>query len=532
MFLFYNILKSILAAGLFAGCTGQGSPPGEPEALSPPAVSEAPAGQVAWRSWAGRDSARTLGRPVFLFLYTRRSYWCREMVERCFEDRELAREIVRGTFPIRVDADRRPDLAERFGMGGWPSVVFTMPEGDVLTGSTYMDPVDLVQLLRRVRVFFDNPKRREDLERERGYLKARIAREDRRRMRLAPTPDLLHRLVDSTRTAIARGENPGCEALTMLLEYGRLKGDVGAEEAALAGLDRLGRMRDRDGAFFLASLTPDAAVVDREKNLAVNAGLLGVFAKAAKQTGKRALKEIAVGLGEALREGFYVPQDSLFLAGWAGFDERVVSGEARAVLPGEGAAPRRDPAFYAGWNALAVSAFLDLHRAVGDDRYLRVGRRVLASLRQRLLRPEGGVRHSPDADAPLLLEDQALVARAALDLFEVEGRDEDLRFARDLADLMVARFADASGALRDRTPEPDRAVTPAFDRLLPSGNGIAAQVLLRLHTHTAHAPYRETAGGILTALVGPHIDRAAHLGALARGLVLYLHPSTLSVGSL
>ncbi len=479
-----------------------------------------PDGQVVWRSWSHRDSARVLGRPVFLFLYTRRSCWCREMVERCFADRALAREVVRGTFPIRVDADRRPDLAERFGMGGWPSVVYLTPEGDWVTGSTYMDPVDLVDLTRRVRVYFDNPKRREDLERERGYLKKRVAQEARRGLH-PPSSELLQRLVDSTRTAIARGAHPGFEALTMLLEYGGLKGDSDAREAALGMLDCLacGPMRDRDGTFFLAPLTSDAAVVDREKNLAVNAGLLGTFARAARQTGQERYREVAVGLGEALRQGFYDPPNSLFFAGYAGVCERALLNEEATAL--------RDPAFYTGWNALAVSAFLDLYRAVGEDRYLEVGRRVLAALRRRMVRADGGFWHfpNPPQDIPLLLEDQALLARAALDLFEIDGCAEDLRFARDLADMMVERFAHGSGALHDRMPEPDRATTPALDRLLPSGNGVAVQVLLRLHTLTGHSPYRERASGILTALVGPHIDRAAYLGALSRGIIAYLYPS-------
>ena len=422
-------------------------------------------------------------------------------------------------FPIRVDADRRPDLAERFGMGGWPSTVFLTPEGDWITGSTYMDPEDFRDTVRRVKIYFEYPERREDLERERGYLEERMVLEARRRPaeRLQPSPRLLQQVVDSMQAAIGKGVNPGFEALLMLLEYSDLAGDAEAERAVLGLLDRTaaGSLNDLDSTFFLAPLTPDGALLDREVHLALNAGLLAAFARATRQTGRPTYRAVARRLGEALQEGFYSASDSLFFAGRAGFKEALPSGTGHRFA--------MDTAFYAGWNALTATAFLELYLALGEDRYLEISRRVLGALGRRLSLRDGAFLHTPDAseDVPLLLEDQALVARAALDLFEIEHRPEDLRLARDLADRMVDQFADRSGALRDRAPEPGRAFTPALDRFLPSGNGVAVQVLVRLHGITDHAGYREAAGSILTALVGPSIDRMAYLGALGRGLILY-----------
>jgi len=33
---------------------------------------------------------------------------------------------------VRVDNDRRPDINERYNMGGWPTTAFLTPDGDVL----------------------------------------------------------------------------------------------------------------------------------------------------------------------------------------------------------------------------------------------------------------------------------------------------------------------------------------------------------------------------------------------------------------
>ena len=517
--------------GLFlAGCAEQIDPVTD-AGLGGNAFRPAPelaAGHVAWRAWSNQDSAQALARPIFLFLYTRRSYWCREMAARCFDDSDLAGELCRGTFPIRVDADRRPDLAERFGMGGWPSAVFLTPEGEWMTGSTYMDPSDLRLLLRRVRVYFDVPERLEELARQQARLKARQALETRPARYLEPSPAVLGRLADSTRTAVARGENPGGEAFLLLLEYGRLAGDKGVEEAALAGLRRLasGPLRDADGAFFLAPLTPDAALADREKPLASNAGLLAAFSQAALQTGQAAYRKAALELGKALLSWSYAPSDSLFGAGLTGFAgvEGPGSGEKGYALLAEGMTPFRDGAIYAGWNGLAISAFLALHRVAPGKGYGTVGRQAMDALQRRLRLRDGRVGHflGASVETPLLLADQALVARAALDLYDMEGRPEDLQFAQDLAGAMLKRFGGGPGALRDWISGPGSVQSPAVDGLLPSANGVAAQVFLRLYAVDGLDIYREAGGRILGALAGASMDRAAYAGALGRGLAAFL----------
>ena len=494
----------VLLLILCAGCAVPEAPEEEGErgqVFQPiPPVST---GRVVWRAWARRDSARRADLPLFLFLSSRRSVWCRDMAVRCFEDPELASEIGQGTFPVWVDVDQRPDLAERYGMGGWPSVVFLMPDGAWITGATYLDPVDLLDLLRRVRIYFDNPERREDLERERGYLEDRIARESRLNPPrfLAPSRALLDRVADRIGVALGRGETPSPEALVGLFEYAARTGKETARAPAVRFLEALatGSLRDEDGVFFLAALTPDGAVVDQEKALAYNAGLLAALSRAAPYS--NVCREAAETLGERLAEAFV--EDSLFVAG---FD-------------GNGA---RDSSVYTGWNALAVSGFTALFQVNQNRRYLDLARTVFQVMQHRLRLPEGGFIHGIcGADVPLLLVDQALVARAALDLYGVEARPEDLLLARELAGLMEARFRDNSGALCDRVPEPGLAVFPAVDRLSPSGNGVAAQVFFRLAGQAGGEIYRDVAGGILKTLVGPHTNRMVYAGALFRGLVLF-----------
>ena len=511
-----RVLKFYLrpACVLFALGFGFGACERIPEPSAFSELSPQPPGRVAWREWSERDSARVLNRPLFVYLYSNRSYWCRDMAGRSFEDPELARAIGQGTWPIRVDVDRRPDLAERFGLGGWPSTAILTPEGDWMTGSTYLDPEDLRELLRRVWVYFNNPKRWTDFERERRNLALWAAREAQHFPRAEVSSGLLRAFTDSTSTALKRGDVPGPESFLVLL-------DAEASAARTLALDRLNTivsspLRDSDGTFFRWQLTPDGVVFDREKTLASNAGWLAILA--------RTDTAAAIDLGDALIGGLYAQRKGLFVAGFAGFSEA----SGGAVLLEAGRAAPRDPAVYTSWNALAVTGLAALYQASSRTAYLELARDVMTSIRTRLAHPEGGMRHALDPPGPpvFLLADQALVARAALDLYSAGGDDAEFRFALELTDVMLERLRDESGALRDRWPEPDAAVIHAVDRLVPSGNGVAVQVLARLYGLTGHRRYMETAGEILAVLSNSHLARAASAGALCRGMAMYLRLET------
>src|SRR5438067_10461735 len=56
--------------------------------------------------------------------------------------------------PIRVDNDVRPDINQRYNMGGWPTTAFLTSSGDILTGATYLPPEQMAAALRRVASYY------------------------------------------------------------------------------------------------------------------------------------------------------------------------------------------------------------------------------------------------------------------------------------------------------------------------------------------------------------------------------------------
>lgn len=452
-------------------------------------------GRISWRTWSQRDSARILGRPILLFFYTQRSVWCRDLVARCFEDSEIARAIARYTLPIWIDADQRPDLFERFGLGGIPSLSFLTPDGQWITGSTYLDPGDLTDLLRWVQILYDNPDRLVRLEVQRAELKRRVELKKKKnpRPRINPSAALLHRVRDSLKSVIKSGFDPGPEGLLALAEAGI--------DSPLINFAHSAR-RDTDGVYVLGVLTHRGPVIDEEKHMAVNAQLLRAFAQV----------NLSRDLADAVLEQFALSGDVLLGAGLTGFRD-----QAGNIL--------RDAEVYSGWNALAVSGLCAAFLETREARFLDAGRRIFEAVKTRFVQEDSLFAHARSLIAPHFLLDQVLIIRAALDLFELQEREADLLFARAHVDRVMIAFADSSGALRDRIPETDETLSPAIDRWLPSGNGVAAQVLMRLYVHTKMPRYRDRAETILAALIGPNIDRIGYAGALNRALALFVRES-------
>jgi uncharacterized protein YyaL (SSP411 family) len=222
--------------------------------------------------------------------------------------------------------------------------------------------------------------------------------------------------------------------------------------------------------------------------------------------------------------------------GWTG--ERVtalLASGVRKLQAARGArpAPFVDTTVYTGWSAMLASALLEAGALLDRP---DVERHALLSI-ERLFReasdPSGLVRHTlgGDAAAPLVLEDQAQLAAAALDAFELTGESAWLHRARALAARVWERFATDDGTLLDRPRDADghgflsQPLTPIQDAPAPSGNGVAALLAARLAEHTGEPVWRERLERLLDAVAGGLVALSLYAATLLRGVDWRLHPA-------
>src|SRR5437773_1419696 len=108
---------------------------GRPAGASTPAPSTpppaGPAPRIEWWEWgqAAFQRAQQFNRPILLNVVVSWSRQCRQM-EATWSDRRIVGLVNQRFVPVRVDADRHPEVRDRYPSGDWPSVTILVPTGE------------------------------------------------------------------------------------------------------------------------------------------------------------------------------------------------------------------------------------------------------------------------------------------------------------------------------------------------------------------------------------------------------------------
>ncbi len=179
--------------------------------------------------------------------------------------------------------------------------------------------------------------------------------------------------------------------------------------------------------------------------------------------------------------------------------------------------PFRDEKVMASWNGLTISALADAAGALNEPSWRAMAERAFAHVWSRLVEEKDGQararRHLKDetVKGPGFLDDQAFLASAALDLYELTADVAYVARARALADGLLAHFAGDDGALFFAADDAERLIArtqDAFDHAVPSATSVAAAVLLRLGT-LCGAGYTERGEAVARRLAGPAASNPA-----------------------
>ncbi|HEV8186451.1 MAG TPA: thioredoxin domain-containing protein [Pyrinomonadaceae bacterium] len=174
--------------------------------------------------------------------------------------------------------------------------------------------------------------------------------------------------------------------------------------------------------------------------------------------------------------------------------------------------PDRDEKILTAWNGLMLASFAEAGVILNRRDYTDAARRnaefVLSNLREdgRLLRTWKDGRAKFNA----YLEDYAFLSEGLLTLFETTGELRWLKEAIALADRMIEEFwDDESGGFYFTGKSHESLIVRSkdyFDNATPSGNSVAAMVLLRLAALTGRESYRSLATAVLRE-IGEQIRR-------------------------
>ncbi|MBK7510834.1 MAG: thioredoxin domain-containing protein [Chloracidobacterium sp.] len=165
--------------------------------------------------------------------------------------------------------------------------------------------------------------------------------------------------------------------------------------------------------------------------------------------------------------------------------------------------PFRDEKVLTAWNGLMLGAFADAAGVLGNKEYLQIARSNAEFIKRELSRDGRLLRTWKDGTAKLngYIEDYANVADGLIELFQVSGEFEHLIEAQRLTDLMITEFWDAdNGGFFFTSNDHEELVVrnkDFYDNATPSGNSVAADVLLKLAKLTGDAKYERFAITVL-----------------------------------
>jgi uncharacterized protein YyaL (SSP411 family) len=220
----------------------------------------------------------------------------------------------------------------------------------------------------------------------------------------------------------------------------------------------------------------------------------------------------------------------LHVAGGADEDQLAGLADARRALFDRRAGrvpPGLDDKVLTAWNGLMLAALAEAGRALDRLDYTATAVANAEFLRATMRANDGRLRRSwqaaaGDARYNAYLEDYAFLADGLLALYETTFDPAWFAWARELADRMLDHFADPAGGFFDTSDDHEALLhrpKDVQDNATPSGNGMAAHVLLRLGLLTGEGLYWDTAEGMVAGLYEPmarHPSAFAHwLGAAA-----------------
>jgi uncharacterized protein YyaL (SSP411 family) len=495
------------------------------------------AAEIDWNEWgpAAFERAQREDKPLLLGISAVWCHWCHVMDETSYSDEDVIRLINERFVAVRVDNDVRPDINARYNMGGWPTTAFLTPTGEVMAGMTYVPPEQMRDVLNQVSTYYGENK--ESIQQKIAELMsnranaARSVSEASGNLSDQILRDTLNSAIDAYDPVYGgfgtEPKFPHTDAIDLLLHAYLRFGDRDALHMARKTLDYMtqGGTYDQEwGGFYRYSTKRDWSVPHYEKMLEDNALLLRNLLKLYRITQDESHRQYVDFTIAYLDKWLSDPETGAFY-GSQDADEEFYPLPATERL--RHAAPYVDTRVYASWNAMAISAYLEASWTRGRGELRDRALHALDYAWNRLFTEAGGMHRYLAPDGPRiggLLGEQAWMALALLDAFEVAARPQDLQRARELVEFMIERLASDTGGFFDTPAETETLGRLSMSQKPIKENAAAAEALIRLARLTHEQRYEDLARRGLAQFVDAVESQGYFAASYARTVDMLLNP--------
>lgn len=491
--------------------------------------------EIGWFEWgpAAFQKAQSEDKPILLSISAVWCHWCHVMDETSFSTPNAINAINQGFVPIRVDSDQRPDINSRYNMGGWPTIAFLTPLGDLITGATYMAPDELGAALTRVSQAYKEQK--DSLLRRSQELNTNHAE------RTTPAWSGLQ-IDDSVMATVSRqvvesydseyggfGSQPKfpmVSALELLLNIYQSSCEDSYRHVVEKTLDAMmngGLYDHEEEGFFRYSTTRDWSVPHFEKMLEDNVRLLRLYLHGSLVTGNDAYAKVATQTIFYVNSSLYDPTACAFYGSQDADKEyyELSLAQRRQSKP-----PLVDGVLYTGLNAISSSVYFQAAWVLHRPELRSIALETLDFfLRKCESEP---LKHSYTDDGvlgiPALLADYANMVIALIDAYEETYEQHYLEEGERLATEMIDIFWDQEHVgFFDIPASPESLGSLKVRKKTLGDNALAAEALISLFNATLKDAYREKAKAALDAFVDVYKEYGEAAAGYALATRSFLH---------
>lgn len=473
--------------------------------------------------------AQQADRPLVLVLTVAWCQHCRDLLQQSFADPQVVSAIRDHFVPVLVDAERRPDVNQRYGTGGWPTIAWLTPGGELIANENWLSAAQLLQRLDKVRVAWRDHK----ADIQKGLAELWAHKHDARtdvhgrlsRHMVDDVADAIYEKFDHRYGGFGDGAKfPHPESLDFALVQVSKRGDERMREVVTVTLDRMMESPLHDvveGGFFRFSRTPDWRTPNHEKLLEQNARILRAYLEAYQVFGKESWRKTAEGIVDWMLTTMRDPHGGAF-AGSQDGDSHYF------ILDREGRARREPPAIdrtiYCNANAITVSGLLKASAVLDRPDWRQHAMSALRFLLDNLFDGKE-VFHYWDGTyhLPGMLSDQAYLLRALIDGSQHSGDADLLLPAEAIAEQAIRRQQAPGGGFFDILHDPAQQGSMRRRNRSILENSVMAEALVRLSYLSRRPEFYQEAVTTLEAFAKDYKEYGYYVAGYGRAVDLVFY---------
>ncbi len=498
------------------------------------------ASEIKWYPFEeGLKKAQEENKLILMDIYAQWCHWCNVIENTTYREKSVISIIEKNYIPVRVDAEKYPDINKKYNQGGLPTTVILTPKGEILWGSgRYISPEDMVKLLK----YFSSLSK-EEIKQIAERNKLRKEAFLRRFSRKIKEKEIDQKVIKKTFRYvdlkfdeeyggfIGAPKFPIDELPYFLMLYSLFDNDV-AYKMLKKTLDGYSRIIDPvEGGIYRYSTTEYWTHPHYEKLLKDQGEIAVLFFNGYSFTGNQKYREYAISLVDFSLNKLYDPEKNLFYNSQGAdiVDEHgtiLMSGEEffpkgkeerETVVSVLGYGPNIEKSIYFSTNALISNALFYAYAYTDKERYKNIALKTLNTILKKGLTKEG-VKYAPDIDK-YYLHTQVYTLEAVLTAYQITGNVFYLETAKKLVDILLKKYY--SHKTKIFTDKDDVGLN--FDHIsfmddLISLNYRVSKQLYKLSLFTGKTCYKEVADKTIKRL-----PSKANL-SVALAYYLYLNP--------